>query len=742
MQLRYILGPAWSGSPLPAMTARSACRVAVCALLGLAALTGMGCGRKEAIPKTKAVAPAAQPPKGEGLSLRRQIESLTGGATRLVWARDMGKVKDAFANGSKLMLMGLDTRLPSGERVLAADQGNYSRPLFAPDGESVVFSRRTAEGPDATARWRSSIFAVPWSGGPPQLLRSGYAVDVWAEPDMGRMWVYALTTMRDGVGANPEGYRMIRFPLTQPDKEEVIWESGLLSGDNIQLDRAGTTASGLIPWPNAGTFDFKSGQFIRYRNGCWPSLAPDDSGVMWVFDGTHENLRLFLPGVEGNWRVPLGDLEVLKGKAAYHPRWSNHPRIFTFTGPHPVKVNQGSGRVSVMLARFNSSLTKIEDSLSLRNSSGEPDCFPDVWVEGGGTVSLERGKIGPRRVQELAALPRPAVAAWSARAEGLCFVWERATANNDIPGGKRSSSITPQRYARYGCRFDMLTEGGSFVVDEISAAAVRAALDGGAWSIEMAVTPLTTVAARPRVIFRAGPGLELQQSGADFIIHCSGRDWLLGAGISAGQTTHLALGPPLHPGEPPVAWMNGQAQELRIFEAAPGTALVESEGMEVQFGSRQDGSADWAGRLETIAINALPADPAIVAAHAAWWKEKLAGLTPPARTIVRARLKEASPRATPDSIGAYTRSWTSALYEKTALLSGPDPGATFGVAHWTLLDRQLLTGPPTALGDERELVLESMADHPEMDSEHGSEEILPDDLTLFLDVGAPGPAAE
>jgi hypothetical protein len=36
------------------------------------------------------------------------------------------------------------------------------------------------------------------------------------------------------------------------------------------------------------------------------------------------------------------------------------------------------------------------------------------------------------------------------------------------------------------------------------------------------------------------------------------------------------------------------------------------------------------------------------------------------------------------------------------------------------------------------LILEAMADHPEMDSEHGSEEILAADQRLFLDMAPPG----
>ncbi len=701
--------------------------------LGAVSIVGCG-GEKPADP-----AAAVMLPPGPGQALREEIEKLTGGHTRIVWVRSLGPKKDTFATGTQLALMGLDTRLASGEKVLAPGPDNFSRPLLSPDGHTVVFSRRLATGDPATAKWQSETFAADWTGGPPRLLRPGYAVEVWQDPQGGSVWVYAFTTLRDAVGANAEGYRLFRFPLAQPDKEEVVWEQGMMSGDNIQVNRAGTAASGLIPWPNAGTFDFTSGRFIRFRNGCWPALAPDDSGLLWVFDGTHENLRFFLPGIEGNWRVAMGDLPQLQGKAAYHPRWSNHARVISFTGPHPVNVSSGDGNVSVLLGRFNENLTGFEAAVSLDNASGQPDGFPDVWVAGGEKVDLDLSKAGNKRIREqLAAGPRPAAESWQADPEGLCFVWQRANSNNLVPGRNAEAGVTAIRHARFGPRFDMMTEGGAFTVDPDSAAAIREALAGGTWSMELAITPLGTGEAAPQVIFRAGPQLEILQSLTNFILRTDGGEWNLGAGLTPGQTTHLVLGSSGTPGAPPLVWLNGQPQEKREEEGKMEARLSPSDSPAVRFGSREDGSAPWAGRLENIAFHARAPDPAKAAAHAAWWRKELAGYTPPARSMVRARLKESSTRTALEKLGSYRRSWTSALYEKTALLSGPDPGPVFGVAHWTILDGQPLTGPPGDPGEERVLVLEPWTAHPEMESEHGSEEILTGDTPLFLDVGPPG----
>ncbi len=67
----------------------------------------------------------------------------------------------------------------------------------------------------------------------------------------------------------------------------------------------GTLAAGLFPWPDAGLADLARGAWVRKARGCWPSLAPGDTGLMWVFDGSHRQITL-LPaaGLDG-WVVSL-----------------------------------------------------------------------------------------------------------------------------------------------------------------------------------------------------------------------------------------------------------------------------------------------------------------------------------------------------------------------------------------------------------------------------------------------------
>lgn len=134
-------------------------------------------------------------------------------------------------------------------------------------------------------------------------------------------------------------------------------------------------------------------------------------------------------------------------------------------------------------------------------------------------------------------------------------------------------------------------------MDPASAEAIREALSGGVWSFELALTPLRAEPGDPQVIFRAGPDLELQQRDHDLVIRTGGRDWILGAGLSGGQTTHLAVGSPPAPEAAPLAWLNGQGQELRELPPGSPHMLAPAAGTEVLFGSgmmaQRPGAGGW-----------------------------------------------------------------------------------------------------------------------------------------------------
>ena len=164
-----------------------------------------------------------------------------------------------------------------------------------------------------------------------------------------------------------------------------------MDSDNIQLSRDGRCMGGLFPWPRAGLVNLAAGTFEEKGRGCWPSLAPDDSRLLWVFDGAHRNLVLHPADGTRNWAVCLSAAPGVDGWEAYHPRWANHVRFFSMTGPYiggegANRIRAGGAAVEVYAGRFASDLRSVEAWLRVTENKS-PDFFPDLWLDPAGSVA-------------------------------------------------------------------------------------------------------------------------------------------------------------------------------------------------------------------------------------------------------------------------------------------------------------------------------------------------------------------
>jgi hypothetical protein len=304
-----------------------------------------------------------------------ELEAFTGGHTRVVWVVDEGNI-DSSAMGDRLTLMGLDSRDGRGRRVILGEPGNFNTPLLTPDGQRIVFSNRIT----------NQISVVNWDGTGRRIIKAGGASDLW-EDEEGRVWVYGQSQ-----NGNPD-VPVIRFLLDDPEVEEEVWSATpvqTLSAGAFQVSRDGRRAAGTFPWPNSGIAELPNIAWRKIRDGCWPSMAPDNSYMSWTFDGRHRNLLMTRPGVEEIWRIPLSHAPGVNDYEVYHPRWSNHVQYMAMTGPYSmgdkkIKVGSGAEGVEIHLGKFRDDFTDIEKWLQLTDSA-QGEFFPDVWIEGGEKV--------------------------------------------------------------------------------------------------------------------------------------------------------------------------------------------------------------------------------------------------------------------------------------------------------------------------------------------------------------------
>ncbi|HXV62390.1 MAG TPA: hypothetical protein VEK15_16935, partial [Vicinamibacteria bacterium] len=319
-------------------------------------------------PLSAARAPAASPTPG-GF----EAERLAGAPVRVVWTRDIGDGTDIISSGERLVLVGLDSGDELGERPILSEPSSYAKPLIAPGGDRVVFSKTSED----------SVHIVDWDGTGERRLVSGFALAVWKDPRDGREWVYVGS---EQAGRNPPAYRVItRHLLNEPSVAERVWAGERVSGNTFQLSRDGRFAGGLFPWPRAGVANLEAGTWHELGEGCWTGFSQDDSHLLWIFDGSHRNLTLVDAGGERRWRVTINTAPGIDGFEVYHPRWTNHPRFLVVTGPYTVgagenKIRGGGSQVEIFLGRFAPDFTAVEEWARITYNDSA-DFYPDAWID-------------------------------------------------------------------------------------------------------------------------------------------------------------------------------------------------------------------------------------------------------------------------------------------------------------------------------------------------------------------------
>ena len=316
-----------------------------------------------------------------------ELRALVGAQARAVWVQGDGT--DPRALGDQLVLMGLDTHDGKGERVILGDRRSYVKPLLTARGARVVFSSRVLPGPAET-------FVVNWDGSGLRKLADGFALDVWQNPIDGSDWVY--------LGTNNEQYNfktVSRFPIDAPDRRELVWDKSVVGADGFRVSPDGRHFAGLSPWPDAVVSSVQGGEVKKFGEGCWTSLTSARGLLFWYFDGAHRNLTMVDVDRGAKWMVNITGAPGFEGAEAFHPRWTNHPRFLTISGPYNQgganQARTGGKQVEVYVGRFKADFSSVEAWARVTNNSGG-DTFPDVWIDSAKSPHARRpgGPIGPQ----------------------------------------------------------------------------------------------------------------------------------------------------------------------------------------------------------------------------------------------------------------------------------------------------------------------------------------------------------
>ena len=369
-----------------------------------------------------------------------ELRTLTGAATRVVWVQGDGT--DPDAGGDQLVLMGLDSEDGKGERVILGDRRSRTMPRLTPRGNRIVFSSRIVPGPP-------EIFVVNWDGTGLRKLADGFAMALWQNPADGSEWVYAGSDNRQFDFAT-----VTRFPIDAPGRRELVWNATMVSMEGFGVTPDGRRLSGMFPWPAAGVADVTSKTWKKLGEGCYTSLSDARGPLFWFFDGAHRNVTMVDVDSSKRWMVNIATAPGFGGAEVSHPRWTNHPRFLTMTGPYnqggPNQSRTGGKQTEVYVGRFSADFAKVEGWARV-TSNAWGDSHPDVWIDVARSPHPRRpsGSIGPATAAGRAATG----AAAGQAAAGRLVVDVRLRKPGTIPAPK---SILPYRHALVVNEYEIL----------------------------------------------------------------------------------------------------------------------------------------------------------------------------------------------------------------------------------------------------------------------------------------------
>ena len=692
------------------------------------------------------------------------IANFTGSRTRVVWSQDLGNGSDPQAERSNLRLMGLDTADDGEAKPILGKASNYYKPMITPKGDRVIF----------TSSVDHKVFVVNWDGSGLRELTSGIAEAVWKNPADGIEWVY----VRNGLDKHHQpisGKNVDRFQISQPTIKENVWNNPTYPMEDFQLSDDGQKAVGSFPWPVGGLADISTGGMTKLGSGCWPSMSPDNSYRCWIFEGSHRALRMYQPGVKNGWKVVINNHPELKKSEVYHPRWSNDPAFFCVTGPYGKQIKGGGTGVEIYLAKFSQDFHTVEKWLRVtRNDRG--DFYPDVWIESasrrenakaaqGETTEQEKPPgalfleklfgIGGKKSEsgKSKATSPESNQKWPGTNEGWVFIWENGASQGQIQDPqthkKMAAIAQPRGLAVFGRNREMNLSGGSFVARDADAALLAALQSSNRMSIEAVILPEQKRARPPVSIitFSSTPrsrnfSLEQDDTYLTFRIRTS----LTGPNVSKPvfRLCKLKVDVPQHvvvsyqPGQI-VCYLDGK----KVFdEQCPPSDFSNWTEQHLVFGDEwREGSADWSGVIEGVAIYNRALTAAEAEEHHRLFQQKLSDRKPVDRTVVRARLVSTTNPPSPESIVPYRRALIVADYEVEKVIAGSMTEKKIQVADWGVLDAKIVP-QNFKIGSSYELTLEKYSDQPQLEGERLVSDSDNFDLTMYYLAGIQNPAPD
>ncbi len=626
-----------------------------------------------------------------------EILALTGSPTRVVWTQ----ARDGSHYGDNAYLVGMCTEDGKGEHRLLSEPGNFAKPVLSPDGRQVIYSDRKS----------NTFYALHWDGSDHRELGKGYASDVWRDPSDGHLWVY----YRGGDGRTKGG--VMRLRLDDPETREKVWDK-TPTGHKVvpwfRLSADGTHAATAFPYNSCGVADLRSGKWEKYGNGCWASLAPDNSYRYFNFLGSHREIGFHEAGKREYRKIFVAGGPGVGKNKVYFPRWSHDARFLTVTGPKFTEKQE------ILLGKFDRDYTRVDDWVQISRND-KMDLFGDAWTKRGWEAKL--GTKAPSIVEK-PPVPRRDLAkfkTWPGDQRELVFLWENHHATNQTAAG-RLCRIRARGRAFFGRHYEMILTGGHAMAEEIEQPLAKACQANDAITLEATLTAYGSEG-EGKILSSEG-NVALMQKGDQLRLQLrtsKGEQQLDLGRVDLGRAQHVLVS---YRSGNLAAYFNGK--EVKATSELSGD-LDEWNPQPLVFGDGQ-----WDGTLEGINVYARAIDAEEARHKYQLYADRLQKRKPVETLHVEGKLVEMTETPTVDSLQEYARGMVVHAYEVAKVIDGSESAPKIQVAHWVILDRQILPEmSERKLGESYDLHLEPLASHPQLESERSFNDCEDFDIPIY-----------
>ncbi|MEE8525290.1 MAG: LamG-like jellyroll fold domain-containing protein [Thermoanaerobaculia bacterium] len=554
------------------------------------------------------------------------------------------------------------------------------------------------------------------------------------------------------------------------DAEELIYIDG--DGNTRLLEIDGGVSRLLLPspgedlgwlvdptlsyattgFPTFSPYDADQGRVLQRQRfgGCEPYFSGDGSWGYWVAGAGGPVHRIDLATREVSIVLRKNDARLAEQGYVYFPIRSRDGRLFAF-GASAGGHDHATSNYDVYVAHTDPRSFKILGKPVRLTADAGSDRYPDVFAEplppGFDLRELlpETDSTVPEAAAERLADAAPG---WPSSHHGLVFLWQTGDQPNLVFDPELDAETTYPLTAKGRARLDrnwamVLGEGVFEAAPEAAERLFTAARSSNELTLEVtlqAADPVRTGPARI-VTFSTGPrrrNFTLGQEGRWLVVRV--RTGLTGPDADRPQVKLFEL-PPDRPLHVVVTYSPGLLTAYRDGKPVTATAEIQ-EGFfhwqpgKLLFGDEIGGGAPWTGTLEGLAIynRVLEADE--VRESYSRYRQILDAREPVPRLEARAALRAKSALPTLDQISPYRQALVVYEYEVESVVSGAQPpNRRVRVAHWVILDEEILPVSRLAIGDSVRLSLEPFSANPQLESHFLSDTLeVARDLPLYYQI--------